>query len=322
MAVAVTGHEPFVVDRQERSGRIGLRAGGPVFAQLEEEPLAVDVGIGILGLGHLDELPVAELEHVVGPECLLAEVEFTLEAGRHVLERADAHVVFRPLVDDLGVGELRPPLPDPGRPGVSRAGHRAGAEVGADQERVGIAPGHAALRLRQLESPRDECLLLEVELPDHLGVGTAARQFHEAACVVRLEDGDAMPHPVLLLGRREGVEIDHRLPGRLRLAVFLEARPPPHPLRVLGVAPEVVEVAADLPHHRDPVLGIEDREDPLLEAPEGVIVGQARSHLGIPLLDPFELLLAADILEPLVRVVRDRGCRIGRVGSECHGESE
>ena len=122
-----------------------------------------------------------------------------------------------------------------------------------------------ALRLGKLEAPRDEGLRFEIVFPDDLGVGAAARQLHEAALVVRLEHGDAVPHPVLLFGDREGVEIDDRLPRRLGLAVFLEARPSPHSLGVLGIAPEVVEVLPDLPHHRDPVLRIEDRANPRLE---------------------------------------------------------
>ena len=113
MAVAVASHEAFIVDRQQRPGRIGLGAGVPVLAELEEEPLAVDARIGILGLGHLHELAVAVLEHVVGPERLLADGELPLEAGGRIPEARDGHVVFGAFVDELCVGELRSPLPGP-----------------------------------------------------------------------------------------------------------------------------------------------------------------------------------------------------------------
>ena len=322
MAVAVARHEAFMIDRQERPGRIGLGAGVPVLAQLEEEPLAVDARIRILGLWHLHELAIAELKHVVGPERLLANVKLALEAGGRILEAGDRHVVIGAFVDELRVGELRSPLPHPNGARIAGGRHRASAEIGADQERVGIAPRHPALRLGKLEAPRHEGLRLEIVFPDHLGIGTAARQLHKATLVVRLEDGDTVPNPILFLTLSEGVEIDHRLPSWLRFAVFLEARPPPHPLGVLGIAPEVVEVLPDLSHHRDPVLRVEDRENPFFERPEGVVVGKRRGHLRVALLHPLQLLLASDILEPLIGIGGRGGRRVGRAGCVGHGEGE
>ena len=322
MAVAVASHEAFIVDRQECPGRIGLGAGVPVLAELEEEPLAVDARIGVLGLWHLHELAVAELEHVGSPERLLANVELTLEAGGRILEAGDGHVVFGAFVDKLRVGELRSPLPHPNGARIAGGRHRACAEIGADQERVGIAPRHPALRFGKLEAPRHEGLRLEIVFPDHLGIGPAARQLHEATLVVRLEDGDTVPDPILFLTLGEGVEIDHRLPGRLRLAVFLEARPPPHPLGVLGISPEVVEVGPNLPHHRDPILRVEDREDSFFERPEGIVIGECRGHLRVALLHPLQLLLASDILEPLIGIGGRGGRRVGRAGCVGHGEGE
>ena len=71
------------------------------------------------------------------------------------------------LEDRLGRGERGPALPDLRDPRVAGGGHRPGAEVGPDVERVRVEPARAhALGLGQEEAVLHERLRLEVELAD------------------------------------------------------------------------------------------------------------------------------------------------------------
>ena len=271
-------------------------------------------GRRIVWLLDLHESPVTAKEHLARVEGLLAHDEVAFEVGREVPPGGHAHVVGLAFVDERRGGKRSAAGPLADRPRVSRGGERSGAEIGGHEQAVGIAPRHAALGLRQRETARHEGLLFQVELPHHVGISATAGERHEAEPILRLEHGGAMPDPVFPLLHRERIEVEHGLPGRLRLAVFVERRPPPQPLGVCGIPPDVVEAVADLRDHRNPLLRIEDAADPCLEGLEAVRAGQRRHACGVATANPFELLLARDVLQPKMRIgrlVREGGCRHG-----------
>ena len=164
------------------------------------------------------------------------------------------------------------------------------------------------------------CLGLRVELADDVGVGAAAREGDQAPVVGRLEPGRAVPDPVLLLGLGEGVEVEHRLPLRLRLAVLVERRAPPQPALVLLVAPEVVVELAALRDVGDLLLRIEDLEQAVVERLELRPLGQFGGGLRVALLDPRERLLAGHVFEPQEWVLLPIGRGGHRNGEQDRGQ--
>src|SRR5690606_7705733 len=140
------------------------------------------------------------------------------------------------------------------------------------------------------------------ELAGDVGIGTAARQRDQAARVFRTQAVGAMPDPVLALGLVERVEVEHGLPLRLRLAVFLERGAAPEAALVLAVLPEVVIPVALLVDARDLVVGVVDGQQIGFQRLEAGGVGQLGLGLRVLPADPGELLFAFDVLEPLVRI--------------------
>ena len=123
-----------------------------------------------------------------------------------------------------------------------------------------------------------------------------------------------MPDPVFSLLRRECIEVEHGLPGRFRLSVFVKRRPPPETLGVCGIPPDVVEAVTDLRDHRYPLLRVEDAKNPCLERLERLRAGELRYARGIPFADPCERLLSGDFLQPEMGIgglVRRGGLRHG-----------
>ena len=267
---AITSEKTFQVGRQQAAGRIGRAGHGPRTPQFEQQPLSMHRGRCVVRLLDLHESPVTAEEHLARVEGLLSNDEVAFEAGREVAPGGHAHVVWLAFVDNRRGGKRRAAGPFADGSRVAGGGERSGAEVGGDEQTVGIAPGHPALGLGQREAALHECLLFEVELPHHVGVGATAGERHEAATILRLEHGRAVPDPVFPLLHRKRIEVEHGLPGRLRLAVFVERRPPPQPLGVRGIPPDVVEAVADLRDHRNPLLRVEDAADPCLEGLEPV----------------------------------------------------
>ncbi|MFT3836898.1 MAG: hypothetical protein QM723_07870 [Myxococcaceae bacterium] len=258
----------------------------------------------------LDLLQLIAVAHEV---LVLEEGDRAIDEVTHVTviprpPRADRDVGLLAFVDHLGVGERRAALPLLGDSRVAGVGQRAGAEVGAHVEGVEVFPRHLGLRLGQREPVGDERLLHRVVLAHHHRVGAAARQPQQAALVLRVETGRALPHPALLLGGGERVEIDHRLPVGLRLLVLGDrADPAPEPLRVLVVAPEVVEPLRLLLGVGNLVLRVEDREEPFAHRLEVGALGQLTGRFRVVLLHPRERLLAGHLLEPEVGVFDHRG---------------
>ena len=291
----------------------------PRGAELDQEPFAMHRGAGVVGLVDLDQLAVSPEEHFVGPERDLPDEKIPLEAGREVGKSADRHVVRPALEDRLCVCQRRAAGPLPHRPRVARGGERSGAHVGGHEQAPAISPGDPALCLGQCEAPVHKRLLLEVELPDDVGVGPAPRQRYQAGAVFGFEDRRAVPDPVLPFGLRQRVDIDHRLPGGLRRAVAVERGSPPQTLWVRGVPPQVVEVVADPRDERDPLLGVEDREESRFKCGECLPLGERLSALGVSLADPLQLLLAHHVFQPEVWINGlIRGCAGGLIG-DCAG---
>ena len=119
-----------------------------------------------------------------------------------------------------------------------------------------------------------------------------------------------MPHPVRLFGSGERVEVEHRLPLGLAARVTGDRRPAPDAADVIGILPEIINLAADEIADRDAVLGLGDVQRLF------VILGVARIGLehsgrpGVVLLDPLHGLGRGNVLEPDVGVVgRARGTR-------------
>ena len=325
---ALSLEEGFEVRGQERPRRVRLPAHRPVVPELDEEEVAMDQGVRAVRLLDLDEPAVPAEEQLVRVERDRPVDEVALVPLRVVVLGGDHHVFLLPLVDRLGRRQRRPPLPDLRDLRVARRGHRPGAEVRPDVEVVGVQPPHAVLGLGQEEAVLHERLRLEVELPHDVGVRASPRELDEAALVVRLEAVGSVPDPVLLLGGAQRVEVDHRLPGGMLLAVLLERRAPPEAAGVLCVPPEVVEEGAVLLDHGDAGVRVEDVEDALLEGGEAARL-QDPGALGVAGPGPLEGLLARDVLEPEVAVlgggrlggVRGGGGK-GRVHDQREGEGE
>ena len=84
-------------------------------------------------------------------------------------------------------------------------------------------------------------LRLDVEFAHLSGVRPAARQVHEAEPVFRLETVRAAERPRRVFFLREGVDVEHRLPGRLAGQIVALRRPSPQPALMIRVLPEVVD---------------------------------------------------------------------------------
>jgi hypothetical protein len=225
----------------------------------------VNARIGIVWLLDLHELAVAAEEQFIRPKGHLPRDEVALEARRGVVPAGHRHIFRLTLEDEWCIGQRRAAGPFADHSRIARGGERTGAEITRHEQAVGVPPGHPALGLRQGEASGHELLRFEIELPDHISIGSAAGEGNEAEPVLGGEHGGPMPDPVLALGLPEGIEIDHRLPGRLRRAILRQRRPPPEAAGMGGITPEVVVVRADLRHERDLVVGVENREQPGLQ---------------------------------------------------------
>ena len=102
---AAAFEEAFEVGRDQGAGGVGLAAGGPVGPEGDEEPLALEVDLGVVGHLDLDQLAVASEEGLARVERFATGDDVALEAGREVAKGADAHVVRRPFEDDRGAVE-------------------------------------------------------------------------------------------------------------------------------------------------------------------------------------------------------------------------
>ncbi len=299
---AIAGEKTFQVGRQQAACRIGRAGHGPRTSQFDEQPFAMHRSRRVVRLLDLHESPVSAQGHLTRVEGLLPHDEVAFKAGREVPPGGHAHVVRLAFVDERRSSQGRAAGPLTDHPRVAGVGERPGAEIGGHEQAVGTPPGDTALGLRQRKTALHKCLFLQVELPHHVGICTAAGERHEAEPIRRIQHGGTVPDPVFSLLRRECIEVEHGLPGRFRLSVFVKRRPPPEPLGVCGIPPDVVEAVADLRDHRYPLLRVEDATNPCLDRLERVRAGELRYARCIPFADPCERLLAGDFLQPKMGV--------------------
>ena len=165
-----------------------------------------------------------------------------------------------------------------------------------------VLPRQAGFGLRQLEAVGDEFALFHVEFAHDGGVGTATRQLDQGQGVVGLDDFGARPHPVLVIGAAKCIDVDDDVPLRLFGAVAGQRGAPPQPARVLGIAPEVVQVLAATPHIRDARIGVEHLQRLGAHLLEPVAAELGESGL-VVLAHPVQRVVAGDVLEPQI------GCR-------------
>jgi hypothetical protein len=316
---ALAREEVVELRRDQRTGRIRLAAGFVRVAQFQHQPFLVRELVGGVRRIDLGELAVGPAHvQLIVVEGDGAADEIALETRGVVALRGDVQVFRLAFVHARGLRHRRAARPLLHHARVTGGGHAAFAEIGEDVHGVLVDPGQAALGFGAEEAAGHPLLGPEVEFARDIGVGTARRERDQAAHVFGLQAVGAVPDPVLLLGDVELVEVDHRFPLRIRLAVFLERRAPPEAALVRLVLPEVVVVVADLLDAGDLGVGIEDGADVGFELAE---VGRLRElcfRLGVLLADPGDRLVVVHGLEPLIGIVRHGGLllRGGSVGSE------
>ena len=231
----------------------------------------------------------------------LPAVEGALVAGLQVDGGRDVDVAGLAFEEQRRLHEIRAPAPEAYGARIARRRGGILAERRRDEQAVPVEPGRAALGLGQGKAIADETLLDEVELPQHDGIGAAARQAHEPIALLGLKRAAALPDPILTLGLSQRIDIEHRFPGRLRLAVLVHRGAAPQAAHMGGILPEIVELAAP-PRDEGNVVGPgRDFVQRLLVGLEGGIAqgGPGQLVMGS---HPAERLLLLDILEPEIGI--------------------
>ena len=134
-----------------------------------------------------------------------AHDEVTLKARRRVMSRARKDVLLPRLEDQLGFGERGAATPALDQPWIAGGRQRAGAEVGAHEDRVDVDRTHPRLRLRQLKPPgtkpvsRSNSRITHASAPPR----DSDTRYRRLSGLELVRTG---PHPVLALGVGERVE--------------------------------------------------------------------------------------------------------------------
>jgi hypothetical protein len=110
-----------------------------------------------------------------------------------------------------------------------------------------------------------------------------------------------VPHPRLPVLLAQRVEIEHGLPGGPGLSVLFQRGAAPDPAGVLRVLPEVVVLLAQLLDVRDPIVGLVDLQQLVVQLAVGSRAELALG-VGVALGDPGEGALGLDLLEPGVGI--------------------
>ena len=238
----------------------------------------------------------------------------TLEARGVVHADPGGDIARVAFVDRDRFAQGRAAAPALDDPRVAGIGERAGTEVRADDERVGVQPARAALGLGQREATVvrvEEALVDQIELAHHGRVRPTAGQRDQTAPPLAAGHGGrervaAVPDPVLAFDRAQRVEVEHGVPLGFGLPVALQRGAAPQAAHVLGVLPEVVEVRADAADVGNALAAVQQRQQPGLEV--GVFGAGAEFGLraGVVGTHPVERSLALHVFEPEVRVQRFR----------------
>ena len=309
---AVALHERFEIRGEERALREGLPVHRPLRAEAEEHFVVPDARVGV---GRFVELHVDVL-HENGDvgvlEVDLARARVVLRLVAEVALAGDAVVFVLPLVDRLRCRDRRAALPLFRDPRVSGPREGASSEIGADEDRVLVFPSDRALRFGELEAAGNECLLVDVELANHLGVATAAREAQEALLLQRRQTVGAVEDVALGLLLTERVDVQDDRPIRLWLLVVGNRRLAPQAARVLGVRPEVANRIAHDARAGDPLLRAVDREEAGLECLEARVGRELLFGLLVVGARERQRTVARDLFEVEIGVVVLVGGRDGR----------
>ncbi|MNS39454.1 hypothetical protein D3C72_717360 [compost metagenome] len=303
--VLIRGHHHLAADQGvdialERQGQLGRRAVGvqtPGFALIEVDPAVQQ----------------HRLHHAVGvAQGVARDRDISLLAGED-LDR---------LIDALAA------LHQAHGARIARVRQRALAEVARDQQGVLVDPAGAALGFRQVDAAFDKGFRHAVELADGHRILAAVRQGQQAVAFLGRQAGRALVDPVLALGRRQGVDVEDGLPGRGVGAIGVQRRAAPDAAHVLGVLPEVVDVAVVGEARRGDAVARLDQVQGLLMQGFITRIALQRAQRGrVVGLDPVHGALALDLFQPDIGVGRlagrkaRRGCggggRFRRMG---HGD--
>uniref|UniRef100_A0A0N4ZZR6 PE-PGRS family protein n=1 Tax=Parastrongyloides trichosuri TaxID=131310 RepID=A0A0N4ZZR6_PARTI len=209
---------------------------------------------------------------------------------------------------------------------IARVRQRALAEVARDQQGVLVDPAGAALGFGQAEAAplawSDEGAGHAVELAQGHRILAAVGQGYQAVAFLGGQAGRALIDPVGALGRRQGVEVQDRLPLRRVRAIAVQRRAAPDPAHVLGVLPEVVDMAVVCEAGRgDAVARLHQVQRLLVQALIARVALQHAQRGLVVRLDPLHGPVALDLFQPHIGVGRIAGgeARRGRGGAGGNG---
>ena len=186
---------------------------------------------------------------------------------------------------------------------VPRRGQRSLAPVTRHKQLVGTRPGVVLLALRQAESTRDKRAAHEIELAHRHRILAALGQGHETTSLLRAQARGAMPEPVRFLRGSDRIEIEYGGPRRRRLLVVRQRGAAPDTAHMVGVLPEINQLAGDKIRRRQAVLAEYDRLRLGVQRCVARILLEDAQRLAILRPDPVHRSGPIDILEPQERVV-------------------
>ena len=301
--VATAIHEGVQVDGQQAVLGISLATNGPVGTQRDQHLFLEDaLHVGVFRDVHHFEFSVAHQRHRAAEKFgrLVGQVVTTL--GRvHAVDtgRDVGHFAFK---NQLGGRQVSAALPFFGLPRVARIGQRAFTKIGADPNRILIFPADRGLGFGQDKTVGNKFLFAGVKFAGHHGIATTAGQRNQEQIVVGVQSAGALPDPVLILGRGQGVHVDHRFPDRSLAQVLLERGAAPDAAHVVGILPEIVVPVAVHSGVGDAVAGIVNLQQLFVDGRELGHRFELGCVLAAALGDPLEGLLAVDFFQPEIGV--------------------
>ncbi len=310
------GQGGLQVEGDDRAVLEGLaRRAGPVFLQRIDRLAFIIAGkirgrrqgqgdrplVGIEGGRGIEEVEAAggRVHHICA-----VDIAQHAAPGRNVLWIAAEDLDG--LIEDLAA------LQRLGDIGIAGRCQFAGLPFARHVKGILVDPGHGLLAFGQDEAAFHKGPRRHVEFADNRGVGAAVGQGDEAVGLVGRQAVAALEDPVLALGLRQRVDVEDRCPHRLAGAIAGPGGAAPHPLRMLGILPEIVDHAvAGEGRHGDAVVVLQDLQRGRLVLGKAGIGGQARQGLVVMRLDPIHGLVAIDLIEIGPRIGRAGGGGIG-----------
>ena len=192
-------------------------------------------------------------------------------------------------------------MPDLHNARIAGLGHRAGTEIGVEDDRVVVDIARIGLGVGEREAVLQERLRGQVEFADDMGVAAVAREKDKTALEVA-GTARTLPYPVLVLALRKLVDVDDRFPFRRRLRVVGDGGAAPDALGVRRVLPEVEDAVAADTSHRDAVGCVEHFENGVVVGLIARIGGDGGAGAGVLLGDPSQRLGAMHVFQPDIGV--------------------